>query len=297
MPAGQFTSGRATADRLVRAQHSDGGWPYFARGDSALEPTATAVAALYGHGQHADAVRRGIDFIAAQTARDGALRPQPTQRESTALAALAGTVLVRCGGDRRVAERIADTLRDWSVRTLLDQDVFGNDTSLRGFPWTPDTFSWVEPTAYGVLLFEALGRSAEPRIEECRRLLVDRAIPGGGWNYGNPKVFGTVLEPDPHTTAVALLALLDDPTRPAVREAVDYLRRQTPHVPSALTLGWMLMARAACGDSIADDAAQLETLLTGAMHAVDSPWHLAAALLTCVPLERNPLILPERPAA
>lgn len=277
-------------DALRARQTPDGGWPYFARGDSAIEPTAIAVAALWALDALPDARSRALAFLESMQTPAGALRPQPTQTDPTTLSALAGLVMVRCGGDAARAARIADHLKSWQPRTTT-QAVFGNDTSLKGFSWTPDTFSWVEPTAYGVLLFDALRRGDDPRIVESRRLLVDRASPNGGWNYGNPRVFNTVLESDPLPTALAMLALGDDPARPVVRDGAAFLRRCAADMPSPLTLAWMTIALRALGDdSIALD--RFGPLLAGGLFSRESPWHHAAALLAAAPTARNAFVLP-----
>ena len=38
-------------------------------------------------------------------------------------------------------------------------------------------------------------------------MIIDRALPHGGWNYGNKVVFGHELRPQPGPTGMALLAL------------------------------------------------------------------------------------------
>jgi len=275
---------------LRQHQNADGGWPYFARGPSAIEPTATAVAALHALDLNADARTRGLAFIASMQVNGGALKPQPSQTNPTALSAMASIVLVRCGGDRKVANQVADTLANWAPQTQSRNPIFGNDPTLRGFPWTPDTFSWVEPTVYTMLLFEALGRGDDPRLAECRPLIIDRAIPGGGWNYGNSVVFGTVLESDPFPTAIALLGLLDDPDRPVVDTGADYLRRMAAHMPSPVSLGWSRIAlRALDDDSI--DPARFGDLLTSGTLPRASPWHHAVALLAIAPIDKNPFVI------
>jgi hypothetical protein len=271
---------------LAKLQNADGGWPYFAGGHSALEPTAVAVAALWALDAGAETRRRGLEFIVTLRVRDGGLRPQATQPDANALGALAAIVHTRCGGDRTAAESTLRSLAAWPIRTVEDSEgIFGNDTSLRGLAWTPDTYSWVEPTAWFILLHDALGGRGHARNAEARALLVDRAIPTGGWNYGNPRVFGAVLEPDPLTTAWALLAMLDDPSRPVVRAGRDYLHRAAERISSALTLAWATIALRAHGVQ-ADPTRPLQMLPDP-----PSPWQLAAAALAAAPIDRNPFVM------
>lgn len=284
---------------LAKSQRSDGGWSYFAAGDSALEPSALAVAALYAFDGHADVVSRGLRFIESLRTGGGGLRPQPTQPDATGMAALGGLALAACGGNRKIATDVAAELRAWVPKTIDRESsakTFSHDTTIEGFAWAPETFSWVEPSAYAILLHERLGLANEPRVREARRLLIDRAMPDGGWNYGNVAVLGTVLESDPFTSALALLALLDDPTRDVVRKGADYLRRQAANLPSALTLGWTALALRAAGDKKTVDPARLGRLLAESAYAPRSPWHHAVALLPVAPRERNAFILTARTA-
>ncbi len=282
---------------LARTRSGDGGWPYHAGGDSAAEPTATVVAALWALQQNDDGRRSGLSFLESLHGEKGGLTAQPGPSAPVALAALGAIALARCGGSRAVAGRIADTLFGWPVRRIENEDrsVYGFDPSLGGLPWTPDTFSWVEPTAYGVILCESLGRGGHPRVAEARRLLVDRAHVGGGWNYGNPVVFETALEPDPLPTAWALLALRDDPSRSAVRQGAGYLRSVMPRLGSPLTRAWARVALGAIGDrtaasAVGSDAESFGDLLRRGRLAPTSPWHHAAALLSVAPLERNAFV-------
>jgi len=280
----------ASLDWLAKAQRRDGGWSYFADGDSAIEPTAMAVAALHALDVEPHAWQRGLEFLISMQADGGALRPQPSQPEATALSALAAVVMVRCGGDVTVAGQVADALKSWTPRTMERNAAIGNDPTLRGFAWTPRTFSWVEPTAYGVMLFDALGRGDDPRIAESRALLVDRAVPTGGWNYGNPSVLGAVLEADPQTSAVALLALLDDPARRQVGMGAAFLQAQARSITSALTRAWVAIALRAVGDETTVDLAGFGPLLKDGFASPRSPWHHAAALLAVAPLDRIPFV-------
>ena len=77
------------------------------------------------------------------------------------------------------------------------------------------------------------GLGAHPRVEEGSRLILDRALPHGGWNYGNKRVFGQELRPQPGPTGLALVALATrkHEYRPrSVDPAIDYLIRTLPEV-------------------------------------------------------------------
>ena len=64
------------------------------------------------------------------------------------------------------------------------------------------------------MALRAAGRASHPRVREAVRLLCDRALDEGGWNYGNTRVFANTLQPFPATTGIALTALAGE--RPLV---------------------------------------------------------------------------------
>lgn len=85
--------------------------------------------------------------------------------------------------------------------------MIGHDPTLVGWPWVTETHSWLEPTALAILALCREGLVEHPRVGWGIGLIVNRAIPGGGWNYGNKTMFGRTLRPQPGPTGLALLAL------------------------------------------------------------------------------------------
>jgi hypothetical protein len=136
----------------------------------------------------------------------------------------------------------------WKFRTAdrhvrFDPDKFG-------WPWFPDTVSWVVPTAFAVLALSQLPCSCgglEPvpfRVEHGVEMLLDRACPGGGWNAGNGVVYGSALAPHADDTAIALLALRDRAKEPVVQASVDYLERVAATLTAPWSLAWAILALA-----------------------------------------------------
>ena len=134
----------------------------------------------------------------------------------------------------------------WKFRTAdrhvrFDPDKFG-------WPWFPDTVSWVVPTAFAVLVLSQLPCSCgglEPvpfRVERGVEMLLDRACPGGGWNAGNGVVYGSALAPHADDTAIALLALRDRAKEPVVQGSVDYLERVAATLTAPWSLAWAILA-------------------------------------------------------
>lgn len=142
----------------------------------------------------------------------------------------------------------------WKFRTAdrhvrFDPDKFG-------WPWFPDTVSWVVPTAFAILALNQLPcscdrfASARSRVDRAIAMLVDRSCPSGGWNAGNGVVYGAALRPHPDDTAIALLALSNRPREPVVRAALHYLERTAPTLTVPWSLAWAILALAAHRRSI-----------------------------------------------
>jgi hypothetical protein len=69
-------------------------------------------------------------------------------------------------------------------------------------------------------------------------MLYDRMCPGGGWNSGNPLVYGAAGVPRIGPTVWALLALKDYRDRPENRQSLDWLEQAYPQIqgPGSLVL-------------------------------------------------------------
>lgn len=126
----------------------------------------------------------------------------------------------------------------------VEKPVGDFDGTILGWTWIPDTFSWVEPTAWAVVGLCAAGHGDHVRVADGRALLRDRQGTDGGWNYGNPNVLGAELDAYPHTTALVLLAL---PPGPEADRAWRYLEHAIADMPSALNLSLGALAAAAHG--------------------------------------------------
>src|ERR1035437_2285396 len=88
------------------------------------------------------------------------------------------------------------------------------DPTKYGWPWVPDTVSWVVPTSMALIALERAknrglitGSEMWNRLNLGAEMLLDRACPKGGWNAGNGVVYGVPLRPHIDATALALAAL------------------------------------------------------------------------------------------
>ncbi len=122
--------------------------------------------------------------------------------------------------------------------------VFGHDTDIKGWPWIEGTHSWVEPTSQAVLALTAAGQAGQAQVAEAARLLLDRQLPDGGWNYGNTRVFRNMLLPVPESTGFALTALAalsvpnGRPDRSRVAASLNYLAGPECAVATPLAAAW-----------------------------------------------------------
>ena len=177
-------------------------------------------------------------------------------------------------------------------------DPMGHDVSIVGWPWVAGTHSWVEPSAMAMLALAREGSARHPRVLEGVRLLLDRAIPSGGWNLGNPVVFNTSLRPLPGPTGLALLALARLGGRSTVVDrAVDYLRVALAGTLAPVSLGWGLLGLRAWGASPAGAADRLAWSFDRAVARGPQPVELAMLLLAIGPksLELLGVDAPARP--
>lgn len=130
------------------------------------------------------------------------------------------------------------------VRKLTGRKrVVSQDDSLRGWGWTPETASWAEPTAFALIALDQapvdlLPDGAKKRRELAKALLYDRMCVGGGWNCGNPMVYGVAGEPLAEPTAWALIALRSECQRSENPMSLEWLRKNISNVrgPGSLAL-------------------------------------------------------------
>jgi hypothetical protein len=260
--------------RLLEAQQGDGGWGAAPGRRPNTESTAFAALALAGVTPAArEASARGVGWLIARQRADGSwpfTDQSPQGAWSTAPAVLA---LARLGGSDPAVQRGAAWLAGrkglhWTSpkpgwRDRLARIVGASeppqrrpdmDTSIPGWPWLDGTFSWVEPTSLAMLALRAAGRgpTTSPqlvqRLDDGRRLLIDRATKDAGWNYGNGRALDYDLEPFPDTTAWALLALRGAPgVAPLAERGLATLGRMMQENRSGLARALAALAFSAYG--------------------------------------------------
>jgi len=187
--------------------------------------------------------------LAAAQLADGRVSISPENPEAfwpTPLTILAwqGSPAHQAAQARAVAFLLTTAGKHWEKEP---DSVHGHDTNIKGWPWTANTYSWAEPTSVAVIALRAAGYGDHERVAEARRLLLDRQIPGGGWNYGNTIVFDQTLQAMPESTGMALDALRDKISRAAIQKSLDYLEGILATLNTPRALGWALLGLGAWG--------------------------------------------------
>jgi len=245
---------------LIRtAQNVDGGWGFQPGLQSRVEPTCWALMALRAHESTASSGEipaRGLAFLREAQLADGSWPASAEVNSGSWVTALACWVLA---SDAQAREAVAAgvtwicndwprdsaTWRRWRARLFSHRNITEQNDSYRGWGWTPHTSSWVEPTSVVLILLasmpvEVLPKVAARRRELARCMLYDRMCPGGGWNCGNPMVYGVAGEPLIVPTVWALLALRDEPKRPEFVMSLNWLEK---NIGNARGAGSLALAR------------------------------------------------------
>lgn len=251
---------------LALRQLPCGGWAALASSSQpAIEPTCYSALAL-GSVPAGD-IERAQDFLLHFQNPNGSWPVIPGDDQdggwvtSLALMALRDVALAipaRLHGFHWLltcAGKESNWLWKWKFRTADRRVRF--DPDKYGWPWFPNTVSWVVPTAFAILALNQVpcscgGLEQVPfRVDRGIEMLMDRACPRRGWNSGNSVVYGTALAPHPDDTAIALLALRDREQDPVVQGSVDYLEQVAPTLTAPWSLAWAILALAAHGRPIA----------------------------------------------
>lgn len=290
---------------LRQAQNSDGGWGFRPGAASRAESSCWAVRALMAAsaGERADdeSVVRGLSFLASGQLADGAWPSTPEEKTGCWVTSLVCWVLAS-SGDEKYSKAIADGLRwvcdDWPrdssrwqrwMRKLFSSGRHSRQNdALRGWGWTPGTSSWVEPTAFALLALENMPAAGLPGNAAERRklgaaLLYDRMCPGGGWNCGNPEVYGVAGEPLVIPTTWALLALRRDAERRENIESLAWMEKNFARIQGPGSYALARICLSAYGRGGNEDAAGAGDYhaRNGSLHSVQvAAWTTLAARAT-----------------
>ena len=247
----------ATSSGLVRIladrRLSSGGWSFTGSQQASIEATCLGCLALAWEAQVSTSL--AIRFLLRSQLSDGAWPAFQGDREGSWTTALALCTLTAVNDISEARERSLKWLLTergkeghwfwrWKFKTA-DRNV-RFDPDKYGWPWSPGAGSWVIPTAFSVVAikqFTVCNRSeaSEERIRLGVQMLLDRACIGGGWNAGNSVVYGVPLRPHVEATAIALLALQDEPRGEIVQTSVKWLESQAADMQAVSSLAWCIL--------------------------------------------------------
>lgn len=205
---------------LRSTQGSDGGWGYFPRKQSWLEPTAYAAMALLGE----PAADKAWELLKSWQMADGSWKPSADVQLANWGTSLCVTLAMarREWGDatRNGVTWLlgsAGVESNWINRAAARVGLLNaeRDLSLKGWPWKEGTSSWVEPTSHALVALKTASSGAimtkfstrVERIQSGEAQLLDVRCRDGGWNYGSRAVLDDDLRSYPETTGIALLGL------------------------------------------------------------------------------------------
>lgn len=239
-------------------------WNYRPGGKSYAEPAALTALSLMGQGDISTATLVA-EWLAKLQSDEGSVsvsEAEKTPRWPTALALSVWANWEELTGDDRFHQNVK-LAQSWSLghhgETQPRRDGIGHDTSLRGWAWALGTHAWLEPTSMYVMGLHHSGLGTHGATAEAVRLILDRQLPRGGFNYGNTFVLGQQLLSHVQPTGIALSALaVAGVPKSKVRRSIRYLEQQWLQVRSTASLSYAAMGLSAFGQTPEDLEERLE---------------------------------------
>jgi hypothetical protein len=297
-PAAQaaFNKGRD----FLRSVGNNGAWSYYRQSDAtSIEATSWCALALR---DDAGVRRQSIDYLMNVQNSDGGWTTEPTFGASdwnSALALLSLRVLSDAehsdknaenskfrGGLQFLLDHKTEFWTGWA--TIVVAILKGSDFLKypQGWPWTMNTFHWVEPTSYALLAIKPLATDQmKESITRANTFLLERHCKDGGWNHGDFKSFAVYAGAYPVTTAQALCALQDLPNEPVVKGGLDFLNKIEAEQNTVMAIAWSILARDLYGLNVAQSRMKLAQ-----MQRPDGSFHdnnLLNALAVCALDEKS----------
>lgn len=274
------------AMRLLEARAlTDGGFPLGQGGEFRRDATAWAILFLLFFDRNHYLLNPSRNRLADAQAENGSISIASDHKKAywpTSLSVLAWNGSLAHARNRQRGVEFLLGAAGVHGRKQSDNPV-QHDPSIPGWPWIAETHSWVEPTALAICALRSMGLVRHNRTADGIRLLMDRQLPHGGWNYGNTIVFGTELRPAPESTGAALQALAGVVSHQEVRKSLEYLQGEIIHMRTPIALGWGLLGLGAWGEAPKDSIELIiETLGRQARYGPFDTASLALLLLPWV---------------
>lgn len=230
---------------LLNSQNPDGGWGYKRGGMSFVEPTSAVLLALSPEPAAKAAILRAREYLSVLQHPDGGWGIAAIDFESGWMTGWA--IWALAGINQRVEQlavnwlltnsgiRVTDSSDIAVIRNLLKID-----PSVTGWSWQVGDASWVFPTALALIALSRLRLVSHTRVSEGITYLLDRSIPSGGWNIGNPYMVTGELSPTIEDTVISLLALQAlGVNNNATQLGSEWLSGRLAHARTAGELAWL----------------------------------------------------------
>jgi hypothetical protein len=255
---------------LSRSACPDGGYGYREGGVAFTAPTALAVLAL----QPGPVRNRAMQWLRETQLPDGSWPVCRDDSEGSWMTSVAVAALAGSGTD---AGRVAAGRR-WLLESCLAFRDRGKPAA--GWPWSPSTAPWVEPTAWALVALRE--SSAAGRVTAAAAYLASEMNREGGWSLYDAR-------PYPYHTSLVLLAIDGLPAGLASSAELSqarvraraYLGRSLDQSSSEHELAWGLWALSTGMPEI-DEMARVGGLLASRRRLDgswdQSPWLTAAAV-------------------
>jgi len=263
--------------RLRKTQNADGGWGYFPGKQSWLEPTFYAAVALQGE----PAADRAWELLKSWQGSDGGWRPSADVNVpswGTSLCVRLAQLRGEFGEpfQKGVAWLLSSAGNEaplWWRLLLRTRLVGGTDRNLDyiGWPWKPNSASWVEPTAHAIVAL----KQAAPKISSAKlrdrvhigeEHLMDVRCTDGGWNVGNRSARQQDLVAYPDTTAIALIGLEGHKD---LGKSIDLAVRMAAETISPLARAWLTIALRVHDAKVPPSTAQIASSPEAMIAALD----------------------------
>lgn len=248
-------------DCLHQWQTEDGLWPYLSGKEGAIEPACWA--ALAGRSEK-ESLTRFLKKIFDSQNSDGGWSNDQARIGSdwtTSVVLMTLRILQSCASNENLQLDLPDEKLRASMKKAVEW-LLENRTEKyspearfalliwkgpeydynRGWPWTPATFDWVEPTAYSLVALRntQLEEKIKRVVEFAESYLIKVSCPTGGWNCGDRNPLGTVIPADVQFSVLALLALRSKEKDPAIQRSIDFIENRKPE--SLAESAWAALA-------------------------------------------------------